>query len=180
MENNEIMKLLKADLFAEELPERSILNEIGVQANYFGDHTKDLMDDILHDQEAFENFAILASTAAIFMAYTWIQEERFSRCLHWDERKKASEEYCHLHLEDWKSVYKMFSGKEFQFRDSMTYEDFFRDVCLPRKSVIYWELSQFYREHSTIKQKMIGIFCRTLAKGGVKPEVFHSVGFPFI
>lgn len=181
MKNEELIKVLKDDMFLNHGVYHGILKEIGNRENCFGDGMKDVSSEILHDKDAFKGFAILASTCAIFMAYSWESDARYSRSPHWDERKSASEEFCFRNQNTFLEIFEEYADFPFPFKREVTYDKgFVRETTLCPYSALYQEMNDFVNEHSTIKQKMMGMFCRVLSDGGVKTDLLSKAGFPFI
>lgn len=179
MQKVPLTNLVSVSLFDASCKTYGLLNWFGQQENYLGNHTKDIAEQILKDKEAFHNFAILASTCAIYMGYTWECEEATGYRAHGDLRCIQSQEFCHEHLQAFLDIFKKYAGMDFPWNPNRSLEFFMNDHALHKNTPLYREISDFTKEHPTIQQKMIGTFCRTLAAGGIEPTIFNT-GFAFI
>ena len=185
MENEKILQLLKTNVLEKNpnvfrYQSLGILKEIGLKENCFGNKTEELMKLVTEDPKTYRNFAILASACCVFMGYSWKCDAIHSHNPHWDERKKASEEFCYVNYDKFLEIFKKHTGFDLPMKELPGYLQFLRDIKLDQRSILYLELCDFANEHSTIQQKMIGSFIRTMAEKENNILEFSDIRFPFI
>lgn len=148
------------------------IKDCGNMVNCFGGNFDDFISEIIENKENLKNFTILASALGLCMGHYYNVIERGS---HWDDRNKASLEYCGEHYTRFRDLFTASYGTEMPFKDDGKH---FNRAKL--NEALSQEIEDFRREHSTLQQKMWGLFLKVLYKANIMTDITKDVRFPFI
>jgi hypothetical protein len=137
------------------------------------------IEEVLADKEVTKGVNLIATYCAMDMAYTYGVCEH---CDHWDDRNKASSQWCFDHREPFKRYYEQRMGEEFPFkpdehREGRCFLDDVKRSKLPDgayEGVEQWHLNV----HHSIQQRMMKVFAKILARSRVKGFTDTDIYFP--
>ena len=177
-------------IFAEDLQknllekgiETKLIKSLSDLCNCFGNHDDEIAKVVVQNDISKRNFLILASICGIYMGYTG-KCESWQGQKHWDDRNKASIEYCQSNYDTFLSIFERTSGMSIKFCNEAKHQYFFDDCLIGKHEMIDTpvvnEVVKFAKDHPTLQQQMMGVFTRMIGNNKLAKGI-EPTGFPFI
>ena len=184
MEDKLFLQLLDRDLSSvPEIGCESFMKEFGSRANRFGNEDMEPLLAIIGEPKRFQNFATILSAAGIRAANKWFWEEENSFAPHSDLRCSAYEKFCAEHEDILYDIFERNAGRPFIGKRT---DSRINDCCYcvgadwREMRCLEMEIRNMASVHPTNQQTLFGFALHLLGKGGIFPEIFSDVRFPFV